>query len=84
MKKLVLIDGVNFYYKGQWAAGKSYNFQGTDVTYVRSFLSNLLNMLKRLGKDGSELTCVVCWDAGYDERLRISSKAVEEGIIPKA
>lgn len=84
MKKLVLIDGVNFYYKGQWAAGKSYNFQGTDVTYVRCFLSNLLNMLKRLGKDGSELTCVVCWDAGYDERLRISSKAVEEGIIPKA
>ena len=32
----------------------------------------------------SDLTCVVCWDSGYDERLRISSKAVEDGIVPKA
>ena len=81
MKSLVLIDGVNFFYRGSWTLSKSFNPQGTEVTCVRCFLVNLLNMMKRLGLDSKY---VVCWDGGYNERMRISSQAVADGIVPKS
>ncbi len=81
MKRLVLIDGVNFFYRGSWTLAKSYSLSGSDVTYVRCFITNLLNMIKKLGVENT--TYIVCWDGGYTERMRISSQAVKDGIIPK-
>lgn len=82
MKRLVLIDGVNFFYKGAWTGGVTLTAQGEDVTYIYAFMKNLIASIKQ---QESEADCdfVICWDGGYTERLRISSAAQAKGIIPK-
>lgn len=84
MKRLVLIDGINFFYRGAWKGGEIWHCNGKDMSYVVIFFRNLANMMENLGKDGAENTFAICWDGGYAERLRISTEAVEKGLIPKA
>lgn len=86
MKRLVLIDGINFFYRGSWT-GKSQDMisiQGEDMSYVLAYMRNLAYLIKRFKSPDDENTFVICWDGGYDERLRISSEAVSAGLIPKA
>lgn len=81
MKKLVLIDGINFYFKGSYVGELDYN--GKKVQYIYAFLKNLLSLMKKMEMSGDFVRYVVCWDGGYKERLRISQQAVEKGIIQK-
>jgi len=70
MKKLVLIDGINFYFKGSYVGELDYN--GKKVQYIYAFLKNLLSLMKKMEMSGDFVRYVVCWDGGYKERLRIS------------
>lgn len=86
MKRLVLIDGINFFYRGAWT-GMSQDMKtihGEDMTYVLAYFRNLAKLVKRFQSPFDENRFIVCWDGGYDERLRISSEAVTAGLIPKA
>lgn len=83
MRRLVLIDGVNFFYRGAWKGTDVCTVHGDDMSYVLAYLRNLDSLMETLGR-GYDVRYVVCWEGGYDERLRISSEAVENGIIPKA
>ena len=82
MKKLVLIDGTNFYFKGSFVGQLSVN--GKKVQYIYAFFKNLISLMKKIQKKDDEVVYVLCWDGGYEQRLRISQEAVEKGIIPKA
>lgn len=84
MKRLVLIDGVNFFYKGCWANNPTLTIRGEDVTYIYAFVKNLISLIRKTENKEDEVKYVICWDGGYDERMKISSKAVEAGLIPKA
>ena len=86
MKRLVLIDGINFFYRGSWtgASQDMKSIQGEDMTYVLAYMRNLAYLIKRFKSIYDENRFVICWDGGYDERLRISSEAVTAGLIPKA
>ncbi len=77
---LVLIDGVNFFYRGAWSHAEVPDRNGEDVSYVLAFFRNLSRLMRKIGR----ARYVVCWEGGYDERLRISSEAVAAGLIPKA
>lgn len=86
MKRLVLIDGINFFYRGAWS-GVSQDMKtihGEDMTYVLAYFRNLANLIAHFKFPTDENKYVICWDGGYDERLRISSEAVNAGLIPKA
>lgn len=84
MKRLVLIDGINFFYRGAWSgvSNDMKTIHGEDMTYVLAYFRNLATLVNRFR--GDDNTFIVCWDGGYDERLRISSEAVATGLIPKA
>lgn len=86
MKRLVLIDGINFFYRGAWGGTSNdmRTIHGEDMTYVLAYFRNLANLISHFNLYGDENRYVICWDGGYDERLRISSEAVNAGIIPKA
>jgi len=77
---LVLIDGINFFYRGAWSHAEVPDCHGEDISYVLAFFRNLARTARRVGR----AEFVVCWDGGYDERLRISSEAVAAGLIPKS
>ena len=84
MKRLVLIDGINFFYRGAWS-GVSQDMKtihGEDMTYVLAYFRNLATLVSRFR--GDDNTFIICWDGGYDERLRISSEAVKAGLIQKS
>ena len=84
MKRLVLIDGINFFYRGAWS-GVSQDMKtihGEDMTYVLAYFRNLATLVSRFR--GDDNTFIICWDGGYDERLRISSDAVKAGLIQKS
>jgi len=83
MKRLVLIDGINFFYKGAWQGGVNLTCKGEDVTYIYAFFRNLVSLVRQLEEDKDVTTFCICWDGGYTERLRISSEARDKGIIPK-
>ena len=83
-KRLVLIDGINFFYRGAWSGAEVLSYRGEDMAYVLTYFRNLQSMMDRFDRDGWENTYVICWDGGYDARLRISSEAVQKGIIPKS
>lgn len=82
MKRLVLIDGINFFYKGAWTGSVTLTAQGEDVTYIYAFIKNLIATIKQMEAD-ADCDFAICWDGGYTERLRISSAAQAQGIIPK-
>lgn len=82
MKKLVLIDGINFYFKGSFVGQLSVN--GKKVQYIYAFLKNFISLTKLLQKKDEQVIFVICWDGGYKERTRISQQAVQKGLIPKA
>lgn len=86
MKRLVLIDGINFFYRGAWTgvSMEARSLQGEDMTYVLAYFRNLANLISHFSSESDSNTFVICWDGGYDERLRISSEAVASGLIPKA
>ena len=86
MKRLVLIDGINFFYRGAWSgvSGEMKTIHGDDMTYVLAYFRNLANLVNHFKFPTDENRYVICWDGGYDERLRISSEAVTAGLIPKA
>lgn len=83
MKRLVLIDGINFFYKGAWSGTTQLSVKGENVTYIYAFMRNLVSIIRKFTEDDSKSTFVICWDGGYDERMKISSEAVAKGIIPK-
>lgn len=83
MKKLILIDGINFFYKGAWSGGVTLTAKGEDVTYIYAFIKNLLSLINNMESVTDDCTFIICWDGGYTERLRISSEARDKGIIPK-
>ena len=84
MKRLVLIDGINFFYRGAWSgmSNDMKTIHGEDMSYVLAYFRNLAVLVNRFR--GDDNTFIICWDGGYDERLRISSEAVQAGLIPKA
>ena len=81
-KRLVLIDGINFFYRGAWSGAEVLSYKGEDMSYVLTYFRNLVGMMR--GFKGWENTYVICWDGGYDARLRVSSEAVSRGVIPKS
>lgn len=83
MKRLVLIDGINFFYKGAWFGTTQLSIKGENVTYIYAFMRNLVSIIRKFTEDGAKPTFVICWDGGYDERMKISSEAVAKGLIPK-
>ena len=83
MKRLVLIDGINFFYKGAWSGTTQLSIKGENVTYIYAFMRNLVSIIRKFTEDGAKPTFVICWDGGYDERMKISSEAVAKGLIPK-
>jgi 5'-3' exonuclease len=83
MKRLILIDGINFFYRGAWGGSDVCTVKGEDMSYVLAYFRNLIGLIRRFGTD-DENKYIICWDGGYDERLRISSEAVEKGLIPKS
>lgn len=86
MKKLILIDGINFFYRGVWSgiSNEMKSLRGEDMSYVLAYFRNLANLINRFKFPLDENKFVICWDGGYDERLRVSSEAVNAGLIPKA
>lgn len=82
MKKLVLIDGTNFYFRGSFVG--ELNVNGRSIKYIYAFLRNMISLIKTMQKDNSEVDYVCCWDGGYSQRLRISQEAVERGVVPKS
>lgn len=82
MKRLILIDGINFFYRGVWAGSNVFTVKGEDMSCVLAYFRNIIGLIKRFGTD-DENKYIICWDGGYDERLRISSEAVAKGLIPK-
>lgn len=82
MKRLILIDGINFFYRGAWGGSEVHTVHGEDMSYVLAYFRNITSLLRNFGTT-DENKYIICWDGGYDERLRISSEAVEKGIIPK-
>lgn len=83
MKRLILIDGVNFFYRGAWSGAEIKTVHGEDVSYVLTYFRNIAGLFNVFGCDDQNYYAI-CWEGGYDERLRISSEAVESGLIPKA
>ena len=83
MKRLILIDGINFFYRGVWAGSDICTVKGEDMSCVLAYFRNIIGLIRRFGTD-DENKYIICWDGGYDERLRISSEAVEKGLIPKS
>lgn len=83
--RLVLIDGVNFFYKGAWGGTTQLSIRGEDVTYIYAFMRNLVSLIRKFEEDENDLNVkfAICWDGGYNERMRISSEAVQKGLIPK-
>lgn len=82
MKRLLLIDGVNFFYRGAWGGAEIKSIRGEDVSYVLAYFRNLVDLLTWFGCNDQNYYAI-CWEGGYDERLRISSEAVKAGLIPK-
>ena len=83
MNRLVLIDGVNFFYRGCWSGHPTLTVRGEDTTYVYAFMRNIISLIRQFEKDRDTAKFVICWDGGYNERIRLSSEAVAAGIIPK-
>lgn len=82
MKRLLLIDGTNFFFRGSW--GGNLTFNGRNVKNLYSFVGNLCSLVRKFEDAGEDVDVVVCWDGGYDERLKISEEAVSSGLILKS
>ena len=83
MKTLLLIDGTNFFFRGNWGTGGYPNKNGHDMTYLYAFIRNFCSLVRQFEKDGAEVKVVVCWDGGHEERTELSRAAVARGIVPK-
>ena len=84
MERLLLIDGINFFFKGMYAHGMDLTHDGHSVKCLYAFQQNLCRIIRKFKDDCNELETIVCWDGGHDERTRISEAAVTAGIIPMA
>lgn len=78
--RLLLIDGTNFFFK-IWGRQPLF-LDGRNITALYSFHLNLCAILRRFEDKEWECTPIICWDGGYAERLKISTEAVEKGLIP--
>ena len=83
MKRLLLVDGTNFFFRGSWGTGGYPNKNGHDMTYLYAFVRNFCTLVRQYEVPGDEVKTVVCWDGGYDRRTAASRKAVAAGIVPK-
>lgn len=79
-KRLLLVDGTNFFFK-VWGK-QPLIFNGKNVTALYSFYINLCALLRKFEDSEWECKTVVCWDGGYEERLKLSEEAVANGIVP--
>lgn len=75
--KLLLIDGNNMAHRVFWAH-KSLAHAGRHTGLLFGFLKQLIT----LHKEFPEYFRIVAWDKGYDARLAMTRKAIEEGILP--
>ena len=82
MRRLILIDGTNFFFKGSFAGNLTVN--GKSVKYIYAFFRNIISLIKIFENDCDEAVFICCWDSGHDERTRLSEEAVKNGLIPKA
>ena len=82
-KRLLLVDGTNFFFKGNWGS-HDLTLNGESIKCLYSFHLNLPALIRKFEDNEWELTVILGWDGGYEERARISTEAVEAGIIPKS
>lgn len=82
-RRLLLVDGTNFFFKGNWGT-HDLTLNGESIKCLYSFHLNLPALIRKFEDNEWNLTVVVGWDGGYEERARISIEAVEAGIIPKS
>lgn len=87
--KLLLIDGNNMAHRVFWAKRKrrpdgtsaaSLSHKGHEVDMLFGFFRQLIHLHKKY----PDYARVICWDRGYERRLRESREAVEAGLIPSA
>lgn len=82
-RRLLLIDGTNFFFKGAWGAATDLTCDGASVRFLYAFYQNLCSLLRAFEEKDWDVTAIVCWDGGHAERTRISTEAVKARIIPK-
>ena len=78
MKRLILIDGVNFFYRGAWSGAAVFTVRGEDMSYVMTYLRNLVSLMRHFGSEDKNYYAI-CWEGGYRERIRISSARSASG-----
>ena len=87
--KLLLIDGNNMAHRVFWAkrarrpdgtSAGSLSHKGKEVDMLFGFFRQLIHLHKKY----PEHARVICWDRGYDRRLKESTEAVQAGLIPSA
>ena len=83
-KRLLLIDGTNFFFKGNWNNSHDLTVNGKSVKCLYAFHLNLPAVIRKFEDEEWDCTTVVCWDGGHEERTKISNEAVSAGIIEKA
>lgn len=78
MAKLLIIDGNNLAYRSYYANSKlSYKMKDTGLIY------GFFNQLISISKNYPDHFKIICWDGGYDRRLKESTEAVKLGIVPE-
>lgn len=82
-KRLLIVDGTNFFFKGNWGT-HDLTLNGESIKCLYAFHLNIASLIRKFESEEWEVKTVVCWDGGHHERTRISSEAVKAGIIPKA
>jgi DNA polymerase-1 len=87
--KLLLIDGNNMAHWVFWAnrsrcpdgsSSTSLSHRGKEVDMLFGFFRQLISLQKKYPQH----VRVICWDRGYDRRLKESKTAVEAGLIPSS
>lgn len=87
--KLLLIDGNNMAHRVFWSRRKrrpdgksagSLSHKGQEVDMLFGFFRQLIHLHKKY----PDFARVICWDRGYERRLRESEEGVKAGLIPSA
>jgi len=82
MKNLILIDGKNFFYKAK--SSRPLSVDGMNIQFVFSFFRNMATLMKKMKISfEGENQYLICWEGGYNVRLKLSQEGVEKGLIEK-
>lgn len=77
--KLLLIDGNNLCFREHFSK-KNLSHRGRSVDVLFGVFKSLVSYHKKW----EDHFRIMCWDGGYERRLRESEEAVAEGIIPSS